>query len=142
MKQSDVNRDKNKLWQICFPHLYDRVGRESPYIIPAEAELIKQLNANGGGATDLERAFCRLDLTIACLWPYVEILFGGDVFPHRLAAATDLLRAVDLGEGEDTRRSALARELAASLDDLETLLADLADTDGDNLAIGEKARDE
>lgn len=142
MKQLDVNQDKNKHWQSCYPNLYNRVSRESPYIIPAEAELIRQLNANGGGATDLERAFCRLDLTIACLWPHVEILFGGDVFPHRLAAATDFLEAVDLSEGEDTRRSALAQELVASLDHLETLLADLADTDGDNLTSGEKARDE
>lgn len=140
MKQMNVNLDENKLWQICFPNLYARVGQESSYIITGQEELIKQLQANGGGATALERAFSRLDLAIACLWPYVEALFCADFFPHRLAAATDLLRAVDFGEVDDPRTGALARELAAALDDLENLLA--ASHGDDRAGTGAAIKDE
>ena len=48
----------------------------------------------------------------------------GRFFPHRLAAATDLLRAADFGEGDDLRINKLARELAAALDAVERVMAE------------------
>lgn len=55
---------------------------------------------------------------------YVQDLFIVDFFPHRLAAATDLLRAADFGEGDDVRVNKLARELAAALDAVELVMAE------------------
>ena len=57
-----------------------------------------------------------MDLARACLWPHVKELFDVDFFPHRLAAATDLLRAVDFGENADEKVVALAAELTSALD--------------------------
>ena len=136
MKEMDLNLDENQLWQICFPNLYRQSGKEGSYIIPDLDEQIKKLKDNGGGYTALERAFSRLELAVSSIWPYVESLFCLDFFPHRLVAATDLLRAVDFGEVEDMRMAALARELAMALDDVENLLAA-----GGNRVEAEEAED-
>ncbi|NLF79980.1 MAG: hypothetical protein GX572_02175 [Clostridia bacterium] len=115
--------NENKLWGLCFPHLYEQSIREGSYIIHCEETLLKAITENGGGKTMLERAFSRLDMSMACLWPQVSYLFSTDLFQHRLAAATDLLRAAQFGDSEQELLVALGAEIAAALDALEYLLA-------------------
>ena len=123
MKDIAPQIDENRLWQMAFPCFYQRASQEGVYIMPQLDELLLTLRENGGGATAEERALSRLDMALVCLWPYLEDLFVVDFFPHRLAAATDLLRAADFGEGDDQRLNQLARELAAALDAVERVLA-------------------
>ena len=113
MKELDPRIDENMLWQAAFPRFYERATHDGVFIMP-----------HGDGATAEERAISRLDMTMVCLWPYVQDLFIVDFFPHRLAAATDLLRAADFGEGDDVRVNKLARELAAALDAVELVMAE------------------
>lgn len=121
--ESSVSSE-NKLWELCFPHLYEQSVREGSYILLNEEILLKRMTENGGGRTVLERAFSRLDMALACLWPQVSYLFSTDLFTHRLAAATELLHAARFGEGDPAKLEALGTEIAAALDALEYLLAE------------------
>jgi hypothetical protein len=123
MKFEERSPSENKLWELCAPQLYEQSAREGSYIMPSEEKLLQRIRENGGGSTILERAYSRLDMALACLWPQVKYLFNADFFPHRLAAATELLRAAQFGEGEKAQLEALGMELAAALDALEYLLS-------------------
>ena len=127
MKALDPRIDENKLWQMTFPCFYQHAAKEGVYVMPQLNDLLLQLQLDGGGCSAEERAFNRLDLAMACLWPLVKDLFCVDFFPHRLAAATDMLRAADFGEGNNSQVNALAHELAEALNAVETLLS--ADSD-------------
>ena len=124
MKELDPRIDENRLWQAAFPCFYERATRDGVYIIPQEDDFLAFLQEHGSGATAEDRAISRLDMAMVCLWPYLQELFLVDFFPHRLAAATDLLRAADFGEGDDLRINKLARELAAALDAVERVMAE------------------
>ena len=119
MKELDPRIDENMLWQAAFPRFYEHATHDGVFIMPQLDDFLAFLQQHGDGATAEERAISRLDMTMVCLWPYVQDLFIVDFFPHRLAAATDLLRAADFGEGDDVRVNKLARELAAALDAVE-----------------------
>lgn len=123
MKAEEVSASENKLWELCFPHLYEQSLREGSYIMLSEETLLQRIKEDGGGCTILVRAYSRVDMALACLWPQVKYLFNADFFPHRLAAATELMRAAQFGEGEKARLEALGMELAAALDALEYLLS-------------------
>lgn len=123
MKEIDPRIDENKLWEKAFPYFYRQSVREGIYIIPRENEFIAHLEQYGDGDTPAERAISRLDMAILCLWPHLQELFVVDFFPHRLAAATDLLRAAEFGESGDQRVNLIAGQLAQALDDVERLLA-------------------
>ena len=124
MKELDPRIDENMLWQAAFPRFYEHATHDGVFIMPQLDDFFAFLQQHGGGATAEERAISRLDMTMVCLWPYVQDLFIVDFFPHRLAAATDLLRAADFGEGDDVRVNKLARELAAALDAVELVMAE------------------
>ena len=121
MKELMMNIDENKLWEYCFPYAYKQSCSQGVYVVSNTENLLEQVvHAEDN---DEEQAVLRLDMAIACIWPHVEELFCVDFFPHRLAAATDLLRAVDFGEGKDKQLNALGEELASALDNLEVVLA-------------------
>ena len=123
MKELQPNIDENKLWRMCFPYCFAEAQREGVYVVISPEAAERKLKDSGGGRSPLERAVSRLDMAIAYLWPHVSDLFLVDFFPHRLAAATDILRAVDFGEGQEPTVGLLAKELAESLDALEQTLA-------------------
>ncbi len=122
MTQFNSNIDENQLWQQAFPYFFPYACAEGVYIIPVTSQLMQQIMYSGGGSTKTERAISRLDLAISSLWQKIDYLFSVDFFPHRLAAATDLLRAADFGEGPDTQINALAIEVAQAVDNVERVL--------------------
>lgn len=121
MKELHPNIDENKLWQICFPYIHSYVAQEGSYIMVSPEQVLSTMEGDDV-STPVKRALFRLNMAMACLWPYVENLFSIDFFPHRLAAATDLLRAAEFGEGGDKLLVALPGELAEALDELEKQL--------------------
>lgn len=126
MKALKPNIDEDKLWAQSFPNYYPSAITEGVFIMPETPILMQQLIFGAAGVTQEERAIMRLDLAMSSLWPEVKELFFVDFFPHRLAAATDLLRAADFGEGPDSKRNALAKELVAALDHVEQVYAQTA----------------
>jgi hypothetical protein len=116
-----ANIDENVLWQYCFPCFYGQCCRQGAYIIKSTEELINRLGEVEDNAE--AQALARLDMAMACLWPYVKDLFCVDFFPHQLAAATDLLRAIQFGEQENAAISALGAELSEALDNVENILS-------------------
>lgn len=121
MKELMMNMDENKLWEYCLPNTYKQCSSQGVYIVSTQDVLLERVMQ--AEVSDEEQASLRLDMAIACLWPHVEGLFCVDFFPHRLAAATDLLRAIDFGEGKNKQLNDLAAELAAALDNLEVVLS-------------------
>lgn len=114
---------KDAMWQGSFPHLYALCRKQSSYTIPNRERLTRSLQSGLMLVGERSNAVLRLDMAIACLWPQISYLFVSDTFPHRLAAATDILRAVSFGEGQAEQVRELANELVAALDALERLLA-------------------
>jgi len=118
-----LDKNENKLWQTAFPNCWMLGQQEGVYEAPDLRELLSALQ-NGMTLTGEEnRALIRLDLAIACLWQHVHEEFPINLFPHRLAAATDLLRAVNFGEGQSEEITKIAAELMQALDQLEQVLA-------------------
>lgn len=137
MKDLNPSVDENRLWQICFPYTFAACNNEGVYIVCSPEEMLKRIELMNNIRTAVDKATARLDMAICYLWPYVADLFVVDFFPHRLAAATDLLRAVDFGEGKDLTVAALARELAGALDNLEKTYA--AESNEAGLAAAEES---
>jgi hypothetical protein len=121
MKEMSFAFEKT-LWQQSYPSFFDYAVRGGIFIIPDLQQLMKQIAVSGVGDNEIDRALLRLDLSMSILWPKVKDLFVADFFPHRLAAATDLLHAVDFVEEPDKQINELAIELAASLDNIEDIL--------------------
>jgi len=118
----DRNLTEDAIWQASFPHLYALGQRQGSYTIPDKELMIKALQSGFMLIGEKNNAILRLDMVIACLWPQVCHLFAGDVFPHRLAAATDILRMLNFGEGKPEEVQKLVSELSHALDGLEQLL--------------------
>ena len=98
MKQLPDNVDENKLWKVCFPHFLPRSQARGVYVIASEEVTRGRYRDLPLDRLPLERAVLRLELACCALWPAVSDLFLCDFFPHLLAAATDILRAVDFGD--------------------------------------------
>ena len=117
--------DENLLWRISFPYMYDHCSSSGIYIITAPEEMMQ--NIVSAAVTDpVQIAMNRLDMAMGYLWPYVSHLFLVDFFPHRLAAATDILRAVDFGQSDEIKEvhvMALIGELVDALNNAEAVLA-------------------
>ena len=120
------NIKDDAIWQASFPHLYALGQKQGCYTIPDKEMMVRALQSGFMLIGEKNNAILRLDMAIACLWPQVRHLFGGDVFPHRLAAATDILRVLNFGEEQPEAVQKLVSELSHSLDDLEHLLQRLA----------------
>ena len=105
----------------CFSRFCRSQGQ---FRIPDQGFLSRSLEAGLALENARNNAILRLDMSMACLWPFLEQFFNFQLFPSRLAAALDLLRAVGFAQEEksDSRIPALAQELQQALDDLEDLL--------------------
>jgi len=114
--------DEDQVWKLCFPNIYRKCRYEGVYVIKSEEELALAAKEHSASRTDVDRCLSRLDAAITYLWPAVSDLFAVDFFPHRLAAATDLLRAVDFGEEQSPRVQLLAKELSDAVTALEKTL--------------------
>lgn len=105
----------------CFSKFCRSQGR---FRIPEQGFLSRSLEAGLALENARNNAILRLDMSMACLWPFLEQFFNFQLFPSRLAAALHLLRAASFAREEDPdpRIPALAQELQEALDDLEALL--------------------
>ena len=121
MKQIGNNIDENKLWRLCFPHFLPRSQARGVYVISSEEVARQRYQGDPLANLPLEKASLRLELACAALWPYVQDLFLCDFFPHLLAAATDILRAVDFGEGAEEDKAPLIKELTDALNECELI---------------------
>lgn len=118
------NLDEQALWTTCFPHFAPVSMKKGVYIMPKEADLLQELQQGKRNLYDKrEAAVARLELACAALWPSVADLFVCDFFPHLLAAATDILRATDFGEGATPGVAAQVQELVYALNGCEKVFA-------------------
>lgn len=125
MKQINENIDENKLWRLCFPHFLPRSEAQGVFVMAPEEVARERYRGLPLSALPLEKATLRLELACAALWPTVSDLFVCDFFPHLLAAATDLLRAVDFGEEAEPEQAARIQELTDALNECELICARL-----------------
>ena len=132
MKEINANIDENKLWKLCFPHFFIRSVSRGFYVISTEEAARRRYQDGPLSDLPLEKAELRLELACIALWPQVEQLFLCDFFPHLLAAATDILRAVDFGEDAPADQAERVQELVDALNECELICARL-----DRLAAGQ-----
>ncbi|MBR5428909.1 MAG: hypothetical protein IK116_00110 [Firmicutes bacterium] len=125
MKQISNNIDENKLWRLAFPHFLPRSEAKGFFVLASEEVTRQRYQGQPLSDLPLERAQLRLELACAALWPDVKELFLCDFFPHLLAAATDILRAVDFGEGSPAEQAPKVQELVDALNECELLCARL-----------------
>jgi|GEM_PF-5493857 len=116
------NITEDAIWQASFPQLYALGQRQGAYAIPDKEMMVRALQSGFMLIGERNNAILRLDMAIACLWPRVRHLFKADLFPHRLAAATDMLRVLNFGEDRTGEVQKLVSVLSQALDDLERLL--------------------
>ena len=109
--------DEQSLWSACFPGLFRYYQKNGLYTMRTAEEVTQELPDLLGDPT--AEALARLELACITLWPQVEHLFVCDLFPHLLAAATDVLRAVDFGEHAPAAQAALIAELVDALNAAE-----------------------
>lgn len=116
--------DATQVWQICFPATLAAAVARGAYVVPQPSQLLQVLE-RGDFPYENEHAaaWLRLELACAYLWPYVEDLFAIDLFPHLLAAATDILRATEYCESDAPVLRLLTVELAESMSMLEKALS-------------------
>ena len=117
------NLDEQQLWNICFPHFAPYAQKRGAYMIRNQKSVLRELQAGLGLENACNEAVVRLELACGSLWPEVSELFLCDFFPHVLAAATDILRAVDFGENAPPEQAALIQELVDALNNCETAAA-------------------
>ena len=125
MRKINSNIDENKLWRLCFPHFLPRSEAQGVYVIAPEEVTRQRYQEAPFSELPLEKAQLRLELACGALWGAVEQLFVCDFFPHLLAAATDILRAVDFGDEADADLAPRIRELVDALNECELICARL-----------------
>lgn len=114
--------DEKKLWTMCFPYCAQYFALEGVYNLPSQDELLRVAQLGGRALDERDVAVLRVELACAALWPLAKDEFSSDLFPHLLACATDILRAMDFGDQAEPDIAALVDELAAALDELEDFL--------------------
>lgn len=125
MKEIGNNIDENKLWRLCFPHFLPRAEAAGVFVMASAEVARKRYQDQPLSDLPLEKAELRLELACAALWDSVKDLFLCDFFPHLLAAATDILRAVDFGDEASGEQSARIKELVDALNECELICARL-----------------
>ncbi|MBQ3287425.1 MAG: hypothetical protein IJH45_05675 [Firmicutes bacterium] len=125
MKEISNNIDENKLWRLCFPHFLPRAEAAGVFVMASAEVARKRYQDQPLSDLPLEKAELRLELACAALWDSVKDLFLCDFFPHLLAAATDILRAVDFGDEAEGDRAAQIKELVDALNECELICARL-----------------
>lgn len=125
MRELKNNIDENKLWRLCFPHFLPRSQAAGVYVVSSEEVARRRYQDQPLSDLPVEKAQLRLELACAALWPAVADLFLCDFFPHLLAAATDILRAVDFGDQAQGDQAARVQELVDALNECELVCARL-----------------
>lgn len=125
MKEINNNIDENKLWRLCFPHFLPRAEAAGVFVVASSEVARKRYQDQPLSDLPLEKAQLRLELACAALWDGVKDLFLCDFFPHLLAAATDILRAVDFGDEAAGERAVQIKELVDALNECELICARL-----------------
>lgn len=116
---------EDAIWLASFPQTYRLGQKQGSYTIPDKDMMVRALQSGLMLVGERNNAILRLDMAIACLWPQVRHLFLSNTFPHRLAAATSVLRHMNFGEGQPEETRNLAVELSQALDALEQILQKL-----------------
>lgn len=125
MKEISKNIDENKLWRLCFPHFLPRAEAAGVFVMASSEVARRRYQDQPLSDLPLEKARLRLELACADLWDSVKELFLCDFFPHLLAAATDILRAVDFGDEAVGDQAAKIKELVDALNECELICARL-----------------
>lgn len=121
-----ANLTEDAIWQASFPYFFAFARQQGAYDIPDRDMMLRALQSGFALTGARSNAVLRLDMAIASLWPHIVNKFASPHFQHRLAAATDILRAVDFGDDQPAVIAELARELTDALEALEQVLARLA----------------
>ena len=112
----------DQILQASFPCVYRICAAQGAYTIPDREMMVRALQSGFCLTGARYNGILRVDMAVASLWPYAAAQFPSDHFPHRLAAAVQLLQALHFGENQPPPVAELAQELSAALDDLEHLL--------------------
>ncbi len=115
------------LLEVVFPRLSTGTSRDRLYVIGDTKELVMLLEMGQLPKNELENFEFAVDMSIACLWPYVAGFFQSESFGSRFGAAVEVLKAGVYAAEEDSRAGLLARTLADSLTKWEVVLQKSAD---------------